>query len=527
MKKIMSYNLLLSLLAGLWSCSAPPEFPPPNVLFIAIDDLKPMLGAYGDTTVHTPNMDRLAARGTVFLNNHCQQAVCGPARASLLTGLYPDQIRAWGFERQMRDAPFEVLTLPQHFKNQGYYTVGISKIFDYRNVDPYRDSLSWSEPAFPLTEEELTPHYAEGYGPLMGYFYRSEMVKNKQDSLVQANPEIAARPEPYLHKVIKPATECLDVPDDAYKDGVFANRAVDYLKQLSKRDQPFFLAVGFERPHLPYTAPEKYWDLYERDEIALAPFQEHARDDVDFAYTNSGSIKSYSDESGNFIYKKLGKGGRLTEAEQRKLLHGYMASVSYIDAQVGKVLQAVEGLGLKENTIVVLWGDHGYHLYGHGMWGKSTNFEQGTRSPMIISAPGIAPGRTPVATEFTDLFPTLCELSGVEVPPHLSGQTLVGLMKGNEQSVKGYAISQFQRDEKMGYAIRDGRYRYVEWVAEGRHVNPEARLDEVVATQLFDYKTDPLETINLAGQPEYAEVENELKEKLAAFYWKQVLEWRP
>ncbi|MEM9329103.1 MAG: sulfatase, partial [Bacteroidota bacterium] len=464
----------LSLLA----CEQPK--PLPNILFIAVDDLKPLLGAYGDTSVISPNIDRIASEGVVFLNNHCQQALCGPTRASLLTGLYPDQIQVWGFKRQIREVSFPVVTIPQYFKEQGYHTVGISKIFDYRNVDSGKDSISWSEPHFPNSADPIEPYFPEATGPVVGYFYQSLLAKSKWDSLRQNDPKTTSSPDGYLHKIIKPACEALDLPDHAYKDGIFALRAIEDLKRLSQGNQPFFLAVGFERPHLPYTAPKRYWDLYNRDEIQLADYQQRAIDDLDFAYTNSGSIKSYTDEEGNFIYRKLGDGALLTDHEQRKLIHGYKASVSYIDVQVGKIIQQLEELQLRDHTIVVIWGDHGYHMYDHSIWGKSTNFEQATRSPLIITGGGISPRKIQVATEFTDLFPTLCELAGLDAPDHLSGESLVDLMRGKRDVVKGYAISQFQRGDLMGYAIRDDRFRYVEWVQEGRHVNALSQLDQVV-----------------------------------------------
>jgi len=518
-------SVLILLILVIFGCSTGKKDQHPNILFIAIDDLKPMLGCYGDTIIQSPNIDLLAEQGVVFLNNHCQQALCGPTRASLLTGLYPDQIRVWGFDRKIRDAGFEVLTLPQHFKNNGYYTVGISKIFDPRCVDKYRDSLSWSEPAFPLSEEAMHPYYPKETGPVSGYFYHSDQVQNVLDSLLNINPSIADSPEPSLIKLIKPATECLDLPDDAYKDGVFATKAIEYLDKLAKSDQAFFLAVGFERPHLPYTAPKKYWDMYQRNDIKPSSYQQWADNDVDFAYTSSGSIKSYTDEEGNFIYKRLDRGEKLTREEQKKLIHGYMAAVSYIDVQVGKILQHLKDLQLEKNTIVVIWGDHGYHLYDHNMWGKSTNFEQGTRSPLIIKGPTVAPSKTNFPTGFIDLFPTLCDMANIPVPVHLSGKSMLSLMEGNNSQLPSHAISQFQRGDTMGYAIRDERYRYVEWIAQGRHVNPEADLTHSIAKQLFDYRTDPLETKNLADNPDYLEIQNNLHLRLSEFYNRQIINW--
>jgi iduronate 2-sulfatase len=288
------------------------------------------------------------------------------------------------------------------------------------------------------------------------------------------------------------------------------------IDKLAKEDNPFFLAVGFHKPHLPFVAPKKYWDLYSDDEIQLATNQEMAKNAVEYAYHNSGELRGYTDEKGNHIYDILKEGKKLPEAEQKKLIHAYMATVSCVDAQVGKIIAALAENGLMENTIIAFWGDHGWHLGDHNMWGKASTFEQATRAPLIISKPGIKANKTYVPAEFVDIYPTLCELSGIELPGHLDGKSLAETMMGTK--TEDYAISQWPQGNKMGYAIRSKRYRYVEFVEEGLHKNPEADLSKVDAVQLFDYEKDPWETENLANKPEYADIQKKLATELNKFY---------
>ena len=499
---LMRAILFIAPFLFLFSCSTrtgTEEKRPPNILFIAADDLKPMLGCYGDEKIHSPRIDELAAGGTVFMNNHCQVALCGPSRASLLTGKYPDHTRIWGFD-MIRDANPDIITLPQYFKERGYTTVNISKIFDYRTVDRYMDSISWSWRYFPMGDGDMEKWYPEETGGVTCYFYHSEKVKKEWEIRSEEARQKGLAPIPYTHSFIKPATECLDLPDHAYKDGVFALKAMSDLQRLAEEGKPFFLAVGFERPHLPWTAPKKYWDMYDPDSIKTAPFKELAQHDRAYFYTTSNELRTYTDEAGNDLYGPLKDRVLLSEAAQRKLIHGYMAAVTYIDTQIGMILDKLEESGEAERTIVVLWGDHGWHLGDHGIWGKSTNFEQATRSPLIIRVPGMKACVVNSPTEFIDIFPTLCELAGLEVPSDLDGQSLLKVMNGNEDPENRYAFSQFTRGEKMGYAIRGDRYRYVEWVETGRHVDPDAAYDRVTDRQLFDYRYDPLETINIAGE---------------------------
>jgi arylsulfatase A-like enzyme len=308
------------------------------------------------------------------------------------------------------------------------------------------------------------------------------------------------------------------MPDNAYIDGIFAEKAIQDMNRLANENSPFFLAVGFHRPHLPFTAPKKYWDMYKREEIALSKMQTRALNDVDYAYNTSGHLRSYSDEEGNFIYDTLKRGGTLTEEQQLQLIHGYKAAVTYIDAQIGKILDNLEKLGLEDNTLIVLWGDHGFHLGDHNMWGKSTNFEQATRSPLIFSIPGQSAYKTNMPVEFVDIYPTLCELSGLEFPDHLTGESLVQLIKGNEVRDDQYAISQIIRGDKMGYTIRDHHFRYVEWIEEGPHINPDADMSKVADRQFFDYQKDPLERENLADLEKYKDEQDRLAELLHQFY---------
>ena len=478
----------------------------PNVLFIAIDDLKPMLGCYGDNVIKTPNIDRLASHGTVFLNAHCQQAICGPSRASLLTGLRPDSTGIYDLKAKIRTLTPDVVTLPQYFKANGYESVGLGKIFDPRNVGGYAkdDPKSWSRPYV-------------------------EVANNKESKLGFLDPEFVARVKALQKergisngdwrgqtKAVggKPVTELTqDVPDSAYQDGALAKRAVGLVGELSQEKAPFFLAVGFMKPHLPFVAPKKYADLYSKEDIRLAEFQEMPQGAPELHFQPGWELRN-----GSYAGFAGFDGPQLTEEEQRNMVHGYMACVSYIDAQVGLLLDALEDNGIADNTIVVLWGDHGWHLGDHGIWCKHTNYEQATRSPLII-APRAVGGKeeesaSPV--EFIDIYPTLCDLAGLPKPTQLQGVSLVPILEDPSAKVKDIAVSQYPRgqgsSELMGYAFRDGRYRYIEWVPQGQPGS------EPQAIELYDYETDPLEKKNLVTDASQAEVLQKMQEKAKEFY---------
>ncbi|MBL9154349.1 MAG: sulfatase [Verrucomicrobiales bacterium] len=474
----------------------------PNILFIAVDDLKPMMGCYGDKTILTPNLDRLAARGTVFLNAHTQQAVCGPSRASLLTGLRPDTTKVYDLKTRIRSVLPDVVTLPQHFRQAGYETIGMGKIFDPRSVDGRKedDPASWSRPYI----------HTDGKGGVAGFL----------------NPDFVARATNIMkEKGIRPGdtdalkealggfppTEGEDVPDAAYEDGELADAAVAQVRELASRDEPFFLAVGFHKPHLPFVAPKKYWDLYDRDQIDLAEFTTLPTGAPGIAFQDSNELKN-----GSYQRDLIPKGpGLLPEPVQRQLIHGYMACVSYVDAQVGKLLDALDASPAAQDTIIVLWGDHGFHLGDHGMWCKHTNYEQATRVPLLFARPGQAGagGRSQSPVEFLDIYPTLCDLAGLPIPAVLQGTSLVPILDDPKASVKPAARSQYPRGSEkspvMGYAWRDERYRYVQWI-DSRQPGSAP-----VAAELYDYETDPGETRNLVSDPAHADTLARF-EKLAA-----------
>ncbi|MBN2449241.1 MAG: sulfatase [Lentisphaeria bacterium] len=474
----------------------------PNILMIPVDDLKPLLGCYGVREVLTPHIDRLAARGTVFLNNCCQQAVCGPTRASLMTGLYPDSTGVWDLATRMRDVHPDVLSLPQYLIQRGYECTGVGKTYDSRCVGKGLDEPSWSIPygseALRFHPDHPRPaghyHHPEtreavrlGQEAIQGQTFRSGSARNR--ALSAAAGSMAA-----------PATECMDLPDDAYADGALAAAGCRLLERLAAGGKPFFLSVGFLKPHLPFVAPKRYWDLYDPRDIVPHAFQERARDGVEIAYHDSGELRSYSD---------VPLTGGIPVELQRRLLHGYRACVSYIDAQVGRLLDQLDALGIAGNTIVCLWGDHGWHLGDHAMWCKHSNFEQAVRSPLIVAAPGIAGGRTTSApTGFVDVFPTLCDLAGVPLPAHLHGSSLVPLMSDPSGSVREAILSQYPRGidglPVMGYTLRDRRYRYVKWLQ--LNYRGGERRGRLVGRELYDYETDPHETVNRAADPALATV---------------------
>ncbi|MSP85585.1 MAG: DUF229 domain-containing protein [Flavobacteriaceae bacterium] len=502
----------------------------PNVLFIAVDDLKPLLGCYGDKIIKTPNIDRLAKMGTVFLNNYCQQAVCGPTRASILTGMRPDVTKIRDLHTKMRDINPNIITLPEYFISQGYTTSGIGKIFHPSCVDKKFDPQSWTIPFLVAKESD----YFNGL-PVQKHYQSSEL------RALQAKEEVLSTDEKGKKKGKKevddedgargPAFECLNLPDDAYDDGVSAKLAVKQIEMLNAAKKPFFMAVGFRKPHLPFVSPKKYWDLYNREDMPIAEFQDHAANSKDFSYQNSGEVSSYSGvkEYAKFTDKNINRFGLAIE-KQKELVHAYYAAVSYTDTQVGILLNTLEKLGTLNNTIIVLWGDHGWHLGDHDMWGKHTNYEQATKAPLIIAAPGLKAGESKSMTEFVDVFPTLCELSGGTVPSYLDGKSLVPVMKNNKVSVKEYAMSQYPRkmdkaDQKkgdgkvklMGYSLRTEQYRYTVWLKN--FTSDQAySADKVYTKELYDYENDPLEKINVSDDKKYATIAADLDKKMLAYF---------
>jgi arylsulfatase A-like enzyme len=458
----------------------------PNVLFIAVDDLRPEFGAYGRSYIHSPNLDRVAKRGVTFRRAYCQQAVCSPSRSSLLTGTRPDTTKVWDLNTHFRKALPDVVTLPQHFKNNGYFVQGLGKLFHGGFDDPQSWSVPWQTPK--------TGHGAYG---------RPENL-----AIVQAKAEASKRaPKEGKGKVRNygPAFESSEVPDSQFHDGALADMAVAALGECAKKEQPFWLGVGFIRPHLPFVAPKKYWDLYDPAKIQLAPNPYPPKGAPDYAVVAGGELRSYHGIPA----------GPIPDAFARQLKHGYYAAISYMDAQVGRVLDELDRLGLTEKTIVVLWGDHGWKLGEHGAWCKHSNVENDTNAPLLIAAPGLktAGQRTDALAEFVDIYPTLAELSGLPLPAHLEGTSLAPVLRDPAATVKRAAFSQYPRGEGgkslMGYSMRTERYRLTRWVHRGDHTKVEA-------VELYDHQTDPQENVNIAADPQQAGVLRQLTEQWTA-----------
>jgi iduronate 2-sulfatase len=537
----ISLGLLATVAMPATAADKTPQPHKPNILFIAIDDLKPVLGSYGNPLIKTPTLDQIANNGTVFLNNHCQQAVCGPSRASIMTGMRPDYTGVWDLRTRMRDVNPDILSLPQYLISQGYTTQGIGKIYDQRCVDEHLDEPSWSAPFYRATDE----YYPQGMGrPATGRYQDPETKQKIEELINEAMKNGMTRGEANGHAqlFVKPSVEHIDVPDNAYNDGANALMARDILIGLQDKKKPFFFAVGFSKPHLPFVAPSKYWNIYNREDMPLASYQEHALNSPEFAYHNSGELLGYTDippvASFTDIAGRLG----LPVEKQKELIHGYYASVSYIDAQVGMLLSTLDSLGLTDNTIIVIWGDHGWHLGDHDLWCKHSNFEQATRSPLIISAPWIKPGKTNSPTEFVDVFPTLCDLAGLEIPSHLDGISLVPVMHDPKNKVKDYAVSQYPRNYSqtstptsnllgyeagrlMGYSIRNERYRYTIWLDNNFRSSQPFNRKSMIAMELYDYKKDPEEKKNVAGKDKYKKITKQMAKDMEAFFEAQYIKY--
>lgn len=481
----------------------------PNILFIAVDDLKPTIGAFGDSYAVTPVMDELAKRATIFTNNHTQQAICGPTRASLMTGKRPDYTGVKDLKTRLRDVNPNIVTIPQYFKENGYTAIGVGKIYDPRCIDKSLDAPSWSMPF--VKEGELS--YPKKYGrPAFGY-YQDKKNKEIIATLTKEAEKNHKGFKPiydYVTSRFKPAYEKTNLLDDAYLDGAIANKALDLLGDLSKdKKKPFFLAVGFKRPHLPFVAPQKYWDLYDSINVPLASFQKRAKNSPSIAYHSSGEMTSYKDSRIEYEIDK-DKLLKMSIEDQKELIRGYYACTSFVDAQIGKILENLKNKGLDKNTIVVIWGDHGWHLGDHSLWNKHSNFEQATRSPLIIYSPHSKKSiKVNSPTEFVDIFPTLCELSGLAIPNNLDGKSLVSLINNQTKKASKYAVSQWPKGNVMGYSFRTDNYRYTVWLKDKLSMD-NITYKDIVAQELYDYKKDPLETINHFGVRKYRAIQKEL-----------------
>lgn len=444
----------------------------PNVLFIAVDDLRNELNSYGAKQIHSPNFDRLADEGMIFNNAYCMQAVCAPSRNSMMTGLRPDAIGIYDLYTFFRKKIPDVITLPQYFKENGYHSEGMGKIYHtgHGNQD---DSLSWSIPLWKPRNEIAQ----------LKKISRGDTVGLERDY-----PTIAGKKLPWYSSTSM---------EEDMTDAMVATHAVQRLREL--KDSTFFLAVGFVKPHLPFVAPKKYWDLYDSGKIEIPPTNP-PEGMPEVALHNFGELRKYHGIQAD---------GLLDEDQSRNLIHGYYACVSYIDAQLGRLLDALKENGLEENTIVVLWGDHGWKLGDYGSWCKHTNFEMDARAPLFVKVPGMEHqgSKTEALTEFIDVYPTLCELAGLPAPDHVQGNSLVPTLENPEFAVNKVAFSQYPRgkslgyDRKnsiMGYSIRSGPFRYTRWQL---YEEP----DSVVGSELYDVSKGRRADINLVLDSEYDE----------------------
>lgn len=475
-KSISLLTVLLALVFKLVNAGTPRDSlkaERPNFLFIAVDDLRPQLGSYGDSIAITPNLDRIAEMGMVFNRAYSQQAVCAPSRASVLTGRRPDATKVWDLKTHFREALPSVVTLPQNFKLNGYEARSVGKI--YHDTQRLQDTASWSSPAVLEITGEAGPKY-----------------------VLPSN-------QPTKKTWKKDATERADVSDAAYVDGIVGIAAVKAIREL--KDTSFFLAVGFRRPHLPFSAPSRYWDLYNRDDLPLPSRMNPPEGAPEIALHRGVELRGYQD---------IPDSGSISHDKTRQLHHGYYASISYIDAQIGMLIDELEKQGLLKNTVIVVWSDHGFHLGELGLWAKTTNYELDTRVPLIIAAPGqkTAGSKTDAIVELVDLYPTLSELAGIPLPEDLDGQSLLPLLQDPSRTWKNTAFSQFPRPwmytgtpRVMGYSIRTDDFRYTEW---------KNRADGTVeASELYHYDGKGIEEVNLSGQPDYQLIEAEMKKQLS------------
>lgn len=501
----------------------------PNILFIAIDDLRPELGCYGSPIAVTPSLDKLASDGLLFSRAYCQQAICRPSRASLMTGMRPETTGLFHNYVSLRELQPDILTLPEHFIASGYQTAYSGKIFHRGDNDEER---SWN----------VKPTKTKLKKPV-GYAL-PENIKLRDDNRKRMFEKYGEAAKRGLGS--GPAYEMADVADEVYVDGYNTQTAIATLKDMVKDDRPFFLAMGYKLPHLNWVAPKKYWDLYDRTEIPLATQVDSPTDGAAMGLHASFELRTRAG---------IPKTGPIDDELATTLKHAYLASVSYVDAQVGLMMDALDETGLRDNTIIIVWSDHGWHLGEMGVWGKATNYEIGTRVPLMIWTPDMKSRgqQSEALVELIDIFPTLCELAEVNVPDHLEGTSFVPLLEDPAQTWKSEVFSQFPNpalrewaanplsvgmretffgplikeveqkimdqqgdqwdralfeNDLVGYAMRTDRYRLVQWQ------NYKNKESEPIFIELYDLQSDPDETVNIAK--EQPELVTALSERLEA-----------
>jgi len=452
----------------------------PNVLFIASDDMRPQLGCYGDTTVKSPNLDALAKRGMVFQRSYVQQALCSPSRIAMLSGRYPATTQIFEIGRTLRTTMPDITTMPQHFKNNGYHTRSLGKIY-HVGID---DDASWTVPAWhskkprtsAATQQAVAKYFADAKAsgttlPQKGKGSRTSAV---------------------------PAFEAVDCGDEDLMDGDCATNAIAQLRDHAKTpDKPFFLAVGFANPHVPWISPKIYWDIYDPSKLPLATNEFLPKGAPAFAATSGQDFRWYANVPQ----------GDLPEPFKRECLHGYFAAISYVDAQVGRLLAALDETGLAKNTIVVFWSDHGYYMGEHTWWGaKHNNYEGATRNCLIVSQPGMkhAGEKTEALAQSVDLAPTLAELCGLPTNEGFQGRSLKPVLEDPTATVNEAAFSWYPKEGWLGTAMRTDKWRFVEWTKPGQQP----------VRELYNQVNDPQNNLNLADKPEHAQVLETLSKRL-------------
>ena len=450
----------------------------PNVLFIASDDMRPQLGCYGDPTVHSPNLDALAKRGMVFTRSYVQQALCSPSRISMLTGRYPSTTGIFEIGRTLRTTMPDITTMPQHFKDNGYHTRSLGKIY-HVGID---DDASWTVPAW----HSKTPRYSDSTQKAIAAFRADAKARSIEIPQKGKGSNLSAIP----------AFEAVDCEDEDLLDGDTTLNAIRQLREhASKPGQPFFLAVGFANPHVPWISPKKYWDLYDPAKLPLATNEFLPKGAPDFAATSGNDFRWY----GNVPE------GELPEPFKRQCLHGYLAAISYVDAQVGKLLAALDETGLAKNTIVVFWSDHGYYMGEHTWWGsKHNNYEGATRNCMIMATPGMkhAGEQTAALAQAVDIAPTLADLCGLPSHSGFQGRSLKPVLDDPTARVNEAAFSWYPKSGWLGVTMRTDEWRMVEWTKAG----------EKPVRELYDSRKDMQNDENLSARTEHAP----LIEKLSA-----------
>jgi iduronate 2-sulfatase len=456
-------HLVLWLFVG-WmcaSCADRSSLPDrPNVLFIAVDDLRPELGCYGRDLIHSPHIDHLAAQGTRFDRSYCNIPVCGASRASLMTGLRPARNRFLTYlSRADEEAP-GIVTLPGHFHAHGYYTISNGKVFHHDDDD----SLSWDEIWHPVSN---SPSWRD-------YTLEENILQDTADRF---------RGPPFERALVS---------DTVYKDGKTAEKTIRDLRKLKESGQPFFLATGFLKPHLPFNAPEPYWALYD-GKVTLPSNNEPPENAPEESLHNFGELRAYAG---------IPAEGPVSDAMAEKLIHGYYACVSYTDAQIGKILEELRELKLERNTIVILWGDHGWNLREHGLWCKHCNYETSLHTPLILKVPGTRQVKaSDQVVEYVDIYPTLCELAGLELPGHLQGNSFRDLLFDPKAESDGVAVCQWY----AGVTTIRENWFYTEWITD---------TDSAYARMLYDHGVDPGENVNISEQEAYTSVISDLSAEM-------------